>query len=154
MSLWRVAGVSLVLGIAAGPVLGFSLLPDPETGTVQGDLEIAARWSPEPDPFGYGSGFHDGLQIAVAQDFAEQLNLTEPADVALLRQVIRQAFEAWETPDLRVDVDLFIRGGLAVLEAIRRQKYDVWRRRPTVSKLAKLRLFAAAYFQHRRITGK
>ena len=91
--------------LAAGAAHAFSLLPDPKTGTVQGDLEVAARWSPEPDPFGFGSGFHDGLQIAVAQDFAERLEVTAPEDVALVRQAIRQAFEAWETPDLRMDVD-------------------------------------------------
>jgi len=41
---------------------------------------------------------------------------------------------------LRIDVWLFIHGGLAVLEAIRRVDYDLWRRRPTVAKRAKLRL--------------
>ena len=48
---------------------------------------------------------------------------------------------------LQLDVALFIRGGLAVLNRIRAQDYDVWRRRPVVSKLAKLRLFAAAWWQ-------
>jgi squalene synthase HpnC len=41
---------------------------------------------------------------------------------------------------LRLPVALFAGGGLATLAAIRRQRYDVWSRRPTVSKLAKLRL--------------
>jgi squalene synthase HpnC len=50
---------------------------------------------------------------------------------------------------LQLDVALFIRGGLAVLDRIRGQDYDVWRRRPVVSKLAKLRLFAAAWWQVR-----
>jgi squalene synthase HpnC len=43
--------------------------------------------------------------------------------------------------ELRLDVSLFIHGGLAVLRAIRRQDYDVWTRRPRVSKMEKLRLF-------------
>ena len=43
--------------------------------------------------------------------------------------------------DLRLDVALFIQGGLAILRAIRRQDYDVWTRRPRVSKMEKLRLF-------------
>ena len=47
--------------------------------------------------------------------------------------------------ELRLDVALFIRGGLAILDAIRRQDYNVWRRRPVVSKLMKLRLIAAAW---------
>ncbi len=43
-------------------------------------------------------------------------------------------------PGLRLPVALFVEGGLATLEAIRRQRYDVWLRRPTVSKLEKFRL--------------
>ncbi|HEY1066922.1 MAG TPA: squalene/phytoene synthase family protein, partial [Pirellulales bacterium] len=41
-------------------------------------------------------------------------------------------------PDLAIDVDLFVRGGLAILEAVRRVDYDVWTRRPEVSKGRKL----------------
>jgi squalene synthase HpnC len=50
--------------------------------------------------------------------------------------------------DLRLEVDLFIRGGLAVLAAIRRQDYDVWSRRPTVGKLQKLGLLVRAWWSH------
>jgi squalene synthase HpnC len=46
--------------------------------------------------------------------------------------------------DLRVPVRLFIGGGRSVLAAIRRRRYDVWSRRPTVGRLTKLRLLAAA----------
>lgn len=47
--------------------------------------------------------------------------------------------------ELRFEVDLFIRGGLAILAAIRRQDYDVWSRRPTVGKLQKLGLVCQAW---------
>jgi squalene synthase HpnC len=47
--------------------------------------------------------------------------------------------------ELRLDVELFLRGGLAVCEAIRRQKYDVLARRPTIIKWQKLGLFGAAW---------
>jgi squalene synthase HpnC len=43
--------------------------------------------------------------------------------------------------DLRLDVALFIHGGLAILRAIRRRDYDVWTRRPRISKMEKLKLF-------------
>lgn len=46
---------------------------------------------------------------------------------------------------LRVSVRLFIDGGLAILAAIRRQGYDVWFRRPVVSKWTKLSLVVRAY---------
>jgi squalene synthase HpnC len=51
--------------------------------------------------------------------------------------------------DVRLDVALFIRGGLAILDRIRREDYNVWRRRPVVGKLAKLKLLAAAWWQVR-----
>ena len=47
-------------------------------------------------------------------------------------------------PDVRVDVDLFVRGGVAVLNAIEDQKYDVWAKRPVVSKSAKALLLGRA----------
>jgi squalene synthase HpnC len=45
---------------------------------------------------------------------------------------------------LAIDVQLFRAGGLAILQQIRAARYDVWTRRPTVSKAHKLRLLAAA----------
>jgi phytoene/squalene synthetase len=45
---------------------------------------------------------------------------------------------------VRIDVDLFIRGGEATLSAIERIGYDVWSRRPTVSKREKLLLLGRA----------
>jgi len=55
--------------------------------------------------------------------------------------------------ELRLDVSLFVRGGLAILDEIRRLDYNVWRRRPVVSKLAKLRIFASAWWQTGRDPG-
>jgi phytoene/squalene synthetase len=46
--------------------------------------------------------------------------------------------------DLQRAVRLFIGGGRAILAAIRRSGYDVWSRRPTVGRLTKFRLVAAA----------
>jgi squalene synthase HpnC len=40
----------------------------------------------------------------------------------------------------RLPVALFAAGGLTTLEAIRRQNYDVWTRRPTIGRYKKLRL--------------
>ncbi|MBC7857035.1 MAG: squalene/phytoene synthase family protein [Pirellulaceae bacterium] len=51
------------------------------------------------------------------------------------------------SPQLRVSVRLFMDGGLAILAAIRRQGYDVWSRRPIVSKWTKLGLLARAYWR-------
>ncbi len=52
--------------------------------------------------------------------------------------------------DLAVDVDLFNRGGLAILDRIEAQGYDVWRKRPEVGKAAKLGLLARALWGRAR----
>lgn len=57
------------------------------------------------------------------------------------------------TPDLRWQVDLFVQGGLAILDEIRQQDYDVLRRRPQVSKWRKLRLLAGTWWSTRRRGG-
>lgn len=51
--------------------------------------------------------------------------------LALIRMVDR---------DLAVDLDLFSRGGLEILNAIEREDYDVLRSRPSISKRTKLQL--------------
>ena len=43
----------------------------------------------------------------------------------------------------KLDVALFSRGGMAILDAIERQEYDVLSHRPTLSRAAKLRLLVA-----------
>jgi squalene synthase HpnC len=53
---------------------------------------------------------------------------------------------------MQLQVALFIHGGLAILEAIRRHDYDVWSSRPTLSKLEKLRLAARCWWRLRRGT--
>jgi squalene synthase HpnC len=50
---------------------------------------------------------------------------------------------------LQAPVALFARGGLAILEAIRRQNYDVWTSRPTLSRLEKFRLLAGCWWRPR-----
>ncbi len=48
--------------------------------------------------------------------------------------------------ELRLQVSLFVHGGLAVAEAIRRQQYDVWTERPRLSRVDKLRLAARCWW--------
>jgi squalene synthase HpnC len=47
---------------------------------------------------------------------------------------------------LRVDIQLFIDGGLAILRAIRRIDYNVWRQRPVITRAAKLSLLLRAWW--------
>lgn len=48
---------------------------------------------------------------------------------------------------VRIDVDLFLRGGEAILSSIEAIGYDVWTRRPRVSKWRKARLLASAIIE-------
>lgn len=51
--------------------------------------------------------------------------------------------------ELRLDVALFIHGGLEILDRIRQVEYDVWTRRPVLSKIDKLRLMLRCWWQLR-----
>jgi len=54
----------------------------------------------------------------------------------------------WSVPrEFRLSIDLFVHGGLTVLDAIRRQEYDVWSRRPVVTKWQKFRLMGGAWWR-------
>ena len=46
--------------------------------------------------------------------------------------------------EARIDVDLFIRGGRAILAAIERVDFDVWKQRPVVTKFEKAKLLAGS----------
>jgi squalene synthase HpnC len=50
-------------------------------------------------------------------------------------------------PELQLDIALFIHGGLAILQSIRRQNFDVWTKRPTVTKMEKLQLLAKCWWR-------
>jgi squalene synthase HpnC len=76
-----------------------------------------------------------------------------PAFIALMQfevERVRGFFERGEAllsllpREARLDADLFIHGGRAVLRVIERQGYDVWSRRPEVSKFEKAKLVAGA----------
>ncbi|MFQ5872343.1 MAG: squalene synthase HpnC [Dehalococcoidia bacterium] len=53
------------------------------------------------------------------------------------------------TDNLRVDLELFSRGGMKVLDAIEKMEYDVFSRRPTLSRLEKARLLVPVLIKHR-----
>ncbi len=105
---------------------------DHQRGRVYLPREICQR-------FGYDEAMHDRCEFNSA--FAETLaDLVARAETMLTagRPLIGQVSHT-----MRIDVELFIRGGLAVARAIRNVDFDVWHTRPTVSKLAQLRLLAS-----------
>ncbi len=77
-------------------------------------------------------------------------------EVARAERYLRQGMPLVELMprDLRLDVALFAAGGLAMVRAIRRINYNVWRERPTLSKGAQLRLLAGCWWRTRSFTGR
>jgi len=89
--------------------------------------------------FGYDEVMLDRCEFSAA--FAEMLAGQVAHAEAMLTDglpLIGQVSRA-----MRIDVELFIRGGLAMARAIRDVDFDVWHTRPTVSKLVQLRLLAS-----------
>lgn len=75
-----------------------------------------------------GGVYDERFRAMMAEAVAEAERLLR-AGWPLVRRVPRQ---------LRFQLQLFVRGGLAIVQAIRRQRYDVWRQRPTVSRRKKV----------------
>ncbi len=63
-----------------------------------------------------------------------------------------RALVAHMPADYQLAVALFIEGGLAILDAIRRQDYDVWTKRPRLSRGRKLRLATSVWWSLKRGT--
>jgi len=70
--------------------------------------------------------------------------------VEVARKLFHKGLPLARTVDRRlaVDLDLFSRGGLKVLEKIERQDYNVLRARPKISKIERVRLLIAALTRH------
>ncbi len=68
--------------------------------------------------------------------------------IARTRQLFREGMPLARIvdPELRVDIEMFSRGGLAVLNAIEAIGYDTLHRRPSISKVKQLRLLGRALF--------
>jgi squalene synthase HpnC len=64
-----------------------------------------------------------------------------------------QPLVAQVSPALRIDVQLFIDGGRAILQAIRQLDYNVWRARPVVGKWKKFQLLIRVLGQGRWIAN-
>ena len=113
---------------------------------VKRDQAIGRVYLPRADRarFGYTD---DDLQAGRA---TPEFTALMTHEVALARAMLQdgRALLPLLPRNLAVDVDLFGRGGLAILGRIEAQGYDVWRQRPEVSKAAKFALLAHALRAH------
>jgi hypothetical protein len=73
--------------------------------------------------------------------------------VVRTRELFKQGLPLLDTvePQLRVDIELFSRGGLSVLDAIEAIGYNTLQIRPSLSSVAKLRLLTQTYAKRYRI---
>lgn len=107
------------------------------------DLAIGRVYLPREDRERFGVSMEDLRRSRATPRFIDLLRFeVDRARELLLRgwPLVRRIPRA-----LAVDVDLFTRGGLAILDRIERQGFDVLRARPSLSKLAKVGLLVRAF---------
>ena len=106
------------------------------------DYAIGRVYLPAEDRRRFGYGDDDLAARRFTLAFAELMRF----EVSRTRELFERGrpLVALTPPDLRLDVELFLRGGLAVLDKIERCGYDVWARRPVVSKWDKVTLLSGA----------
>ena len=111
------------------------------------DLAIGRIYLPRQDREAFGYPETDLRAMRFTPAFAELMRF----EVDRARDLLRRG---WPLAGrmagmLAVDVDLFTRGGLAILDRIEASGFDVLGRRPEVGKLAKLGLLARALLARR-----
>jgi hypothetical protein len=126
--------VLAVLAAPARPAAAFSLLREDPQASIESRLANAPRWSAGPDPFGAGTGLHDGIQVAIEASFAADVGAARVSELygvsraevdALVEQTVRQAFQAWESPVLHFELQF---GGPAALGATAGEEIDLFAR--------------------------
>jgi squalene synthase HpnC len=112
------------------------------------DYDIGRVYLPEEDRDRFGYGDDDLHARRFTPAFAELLRF----EVDRTRDLFYRGFPLVERvpPAARADVELFVRGGLAILRKIEAQGYDVWRRRPVLAKWEKGTLLAGALWRRLR----
>ncbi|HYH66330.1 MAG TPA: squalene synthase HpnC [Urbifossiella sp.] len=118
-------------------------------------LQLANFWQDVDRDFAIGRVYlpaEDRVRFGYADEELEAKRCT-PAFRELMRFEVERARGTFDRGakllpllprEARVDVDLFIAGGRAILRAVERQGYDVWARRPEVGKGEKLQLLLGA----------
>jgi squalene synthase HpnC len=106
------------------------------------DLDIPRVYLPREDRERFGYSDEDLQSHRFTPAFRELLAYEVGRARALLLE--GRALVPRMPRKLAVDIDLFSRGGLAILDRIEAQGFDVWSRRPEVGKLAKVGLLLRA----------
>jgi squalene synthase HpnC len=112
------------------------------------DFAIGRVYIPEEDLRRFGYGDDDLSARRFTPAFAELMRF----EVDRTRDLFHRGLPlvALSPPSLRAEVELFVRGGLAVLRKIEEAGYNVWARRPVVTKWEKAALLAGAVWKRLR----
>jgi squalene synthase HpnC len=102
------------------------------------DLDIGRIYLPKEDRKRFGYADADLHSRSYTAAFAELMRF----EVDRARDLFYRGCPLVDRmpPDVRPDIELFIRGGLGILRKIERSKYDVWIRRPVLAKWEKAAL--------------
>jgi squalene synthase HpnC len=106
------------------------------------DLDIGRVYLPREDR----ERFHYTADDLAARRFTPEFAALLRFEVERARELLRCGWPLVQRMprELAVDIDLFTRGGLAILDRIEAQEFNVLARRPALSKLTKARLLARA----------
>jgi squalene synthase HpnC len=106
------------------------------------DFALGRVYLPEEDRARFGYAEADLQARRFTPTFAELMRF----EVERTRDRFYRGLPLLERvgPDVRADIELFIRGGLTVLRKIERIGYNVWQRRPALAKWEKAALVARA----------
>ena len=109
------------------------------------DFAIGRVYLPEEDRRRYGYGDADLAARRFTPAFADLMRF----EVARTRDLFRRGLPLIERMPgiLKVDVELFIRGGQAILDKIEGLGYDVWSRRPVLTRWDKASLLLGALWR-------
>lgn len=116
------------------------------------DLRKGRIYLPLEDLRRFGVGEEDIRSLKNTAAFCEMMRF----EVARAREWFVQGLPLASKVDgkLAIDIELFSRGGMEILNAIERQGYAVLGQRPAISKTRKLMLLARAALSPRRLQGR
>jgi squalene synthase HpnC len=116
---------------------------------VSRDLDIGRVYLPAADRAQFGYTDEDLRARHFNSAFEELMRF----QVERTRELFERGLPLVErVPQIvRIDIELFIRGGQAILRKIERQNYNVWRQRPALARWDKVTLLALALYRRTRL---
>jgi squalene synthase HpnC len=118
------------------------------------DYDIGRVYLPRESRLRFGYSDDDLHERRTNEDFLQLMRF----EVARARQYLRDGLPLVEALPgrLQIDIELFARGGLSILDQIERIGYRVWHTRPVVDKRVFAQLFLAALGRSvwRRVAGR